>query len=364
MQGVNVRQRARDIVALLTDDRRLQEEREKAAKNQNKYKGMSSGSMGYGGGGGGGGYGSNSSSYDNYGGSSGRSGGFGNSSSFSSSREAGGTTSSPPSISPRPAPAAPAVGLVGVPEEGALDPVEATRRRIAALKAQGALPDGGSGAGSGGGAVEEGGAGLDSPKRPKKKLSDVKVNPAISAALGKTGLLSPPMPGAGSAAGKPAAAGAGTPSAFDLLGDLEGPTPAPAAEAAGAAAKDDDWDAFTAAPGTSSSAAHSQPAAAPAAAAGSDWAAFTSAPAAPAAAPAKVRPLRKQMGRGRPRQGGHLIMYCHACARWCTPWFAGSGWSCALHRIHCTWLPCCTFWHAAVLPKATSGSYPSSRGNP
>eukprot|EP00798_Chlamydomonas_sp_ICE-L_P027197 gene27196-2445_t len=73
--GVNVRQRARDLVTLVNSPQRLSEERIKASKNSGKYKGVSSTDMK------GGGYGGNSGGLgSNTGGLGSNSGGFGSSS--------------------------------------------------------------------------------------------------------------------------------------------------------------------------------------------------------------------------------------------------------------------------------------------
>nr|XP_019964900.1 PREDICTED: clathrin interactor 1-like isoform X1 [Paralichthys olivaceus] len=53
-QGINVRQKVKEMVEFIQDDDRLREERKKAKKNKDKYIGVSSDSMGGGGGGGGG----------------------------------------------------------------------------------------------------------------------------------------------------------------------------------------------------------------------------------------------------------------------------------------------------------------------
>ncbi|CAG08862.1 unnamed protein product, partial [Tetraodon nigroviridis] len=52
-QGINVRQKVKEMVEFVQDDDRLREERKKAKKNKDKYIGVSSDSMGGGGGGGG-----------------------------------------------------------------------------------------------------------------------------------------------------------------------------------------------------------------------------------------------------------------------------------------------------------------------
>lgn len=46
-QGVNVRQRVKELVEFVQDDDRLRDERKKAKKNKDKYIGVSSDSMGY-----------------------------------------------------------------------------------------------------------------------------------------------------------------------------------------------------------------------------------------------------------------------------------------------------------------------------
>lgn len=76
-EGINVRNRAKLLVELVSDTERIKEEREKARQNRNKYGGVSAqeARMGGGftagggfrsGGGGGGDYGSNSSRYDDF----------------------------------------------------------------------------------------------------------------------------------------------------------------------------------------------------------------------------------------------------------------------------------------------------------
>lgn len=50
-QGINVRQKVKEMVEFVQDDDRLREERKKAKKNKDKYIGVSSDSMGGGGGG-------------------------------------------------------------------------------------------------------------------------------------------------------------------------------------------------------------------------------------------------------------------------------------------------------------------------
>lgn len=45
-QGINVRQKVKEMVEFVQDDDRLREERKKAKKNRDKYIGVSSDSMG------------------------------------------------------------------------------------------------------------------------------------------------------------------------------------------------------------------------------------------------------------------------------------------------------------------------------
>jgi epsin len=233
-----------------------------AAKNKAKYTGVSSSSMRYGGFGAGGSSGTTGSystsrdyASDSFGssamgtGSHGSSGAYGGSSGSSYIRSISG--------------GAGAAAATATPDSNAAtgsDPVEATRQRIARLKAEGALPtpDGDSPVGPG---LEDG----LSPKSKPKKLSEIKINPAISATFAKGGLAPPPHSGAKSSSTAAAASG------IDLLGDLDGPAPA-AAKAGGL----DEWDGFASAPASQSGA--TAPAAAAATTGGDDWAAFDSAP--------------------------------------------------------------------------------------
>lgn len=145
---------------------------------------------------------------------------------------------------------------------GGGDPVEATRARIARLKAEGALPGAADGDSPVGPGFEPGADGL-SPKKGPKKLSEIKINPAISATFAKGGLAPPPSSSSGvKFTSQNGGAAAAPSSGIDLLGDL---TDVPAAAAKASA---DDWDGFA-----------SAAVAAPSAAAGGDeWAAFDSAP--------------------------------------------------------------------------------------
>lgn len=69
--GLSVRERAKQVIELLHDDKRIKIEREKAKTNRDKYVGVGNEGRGqYGGGqygGGGGGYGGGHDSYDSYG---------------------------------------------------------------------------------------------------------------------------------------------------------------------------------------------------------------------------------------------------------------------------------------------------------
>lgn len=46
-QGVNVRQKVKELIEFVQDDDRLREERKKAKKNKDKFVGVSSDSMGF-----------------------------------------------------------------------------------------------------------------------------------------------------------------------------------------------------------------------------------------------------------------------------------------------------------------------------
>jgi epsin len=267
-----------------------------AAKNKSKYTGVSSSAARYGGFEGG-----SSSSSSRYGGfeggsSSSKYGGF----EGGSSNAYGGGSSSSYGHDSGSGAAAAAAGSSGE----AADPVEATRQRIARLKAEGAIAAGAAGGsaaegGSSGGAPLEGG--LDSPggaERKPKKLSDIKINPAISAMFAKTvsqmHRTQPPTPSCGRIdldakgglapppASSASAAAANSSSGIDLLGDLDGPAPA----AAGAA---DEWDGFASAPAAGAAGIGAK---APAAAAGDEWASFESAPAASSQRQHQVSKLR------------------------------------------------------------------------
>jgi hypothetical protein len=168
--------------------------------------------------------------------------------------------------------------------------MEATRRRIAKLKAEGALPDASSTGAPAGAAIALGldDGSLESPRKAKKKLSDVRINPAISATFAKPGLLSPPTGGGLYRSPSPAAAAAAAakpPAAsIDLLGDLD---ESPAAPVSSGAA-DSEWDSFTAAPVPAASAAAVASVSQANTAGDDDWNAFNAAPP-PAAAKVLMR---------------------------------------------------------------------------
>lgn len=246
-QGINVRQRAKELMNLVSSPERIKQEREKAQKNAGKYIGVSStGAARSFSGGLSGNY--NGTSSNSYGGS-GSIGGSG------SGGDAYGRETA------------------GNDEE---DPFEATRRRIERLKAEGAvatMPEAQTAVGSGDGSGEAG-------RKGPKKLSDVKVNPAIVAAFSKPGFMPAPPQAAPKAVGgasadflsfggaAPATSSAKAADAFDLLAGLDVPTPAPAPSSQ---ATSSDWDAF----GSLSSGR--APAAPPApAAADADWSGFAS----------------------------------------------------------------------------------------
>ncbi|GIL88365.1 hypothetical protein Vretimale_15048 [Volvox reticuliferus] len=220
--GINVRQRAGELAALVCNTDRVRQEREKAARNANKFKGVSSSDVR----GGFGGFGSNN--YTNSGGSGGGgygysgfgSGGFGGGSGAGGLRSQGfGSTESvhvPNSLHSRTGSGsnlAAGTGLSGRREEGvgsrtaggggeeAEDPFEATRKRIERLKAEGALQEPPA-AGAPPGLADPASASAKAPK----KLSDVKINPAVAATFASISIptsnsgsnlvkLAPPPPG-------------------------------------------------------------------------------------------------------------------------------------------------------------------------
>mmetsp|Transcript_8424 Transcript_8424/g.21033 ORF Transcript_8424/g.21033 Transcript_8424/m.21033 type:complete len:569 (-) Transcript_8424:387-2093(-) len=362
-QGINVRQRAGELAALLSNSARLQQEREKARQNAGKYKGVSAadmmsgrGGFGSGGGGGGGSYGSGGGGGYSSGGYGSAGGGYGN----ASSGYGASATDSPSTGAKHGHNRTGSSGLGGVGSSafgsaGASarnaagtdeDPFEATRKRIEQLKATGSIDDefgsprgqgttGASGAGAAAAAgnthIVPGSINMDASanlfpeakaRAGPKKLSEVKVNPAIAAAFGvvtpasSTGSLPTLAPPPGSSRGGAPAAPSASSSATDLLGQLEVPTP-PAGQSRAdsvqhshtnsAAAAAIDWDALTvaapaapAAPaidlllGADAAPALAPPARAvappPAAALDDPFAAFPVAPA-PAPAPAPAAPV-------------------------------------------------------------------------
>ncbi|GLI71657.1 hypothetical protein VaNZ11_016938 [Volvox africanus] len=196
--GINVRQRAGELAALVCNTERVRQEREKAARNANKYKGVSSsdvrggfgglGSTNYssssgGGGGGGGGYGYSGFGGGGFGGGTGgfQGQGFGTTESVHKPNSLHNRTGSGSNHSA-------GTGPSGRREEGggfrtagggaeeAEDPFEATRKRIERLKAEGALQEPPA-AGAPPGLADPASASAKIPK----KLSDVKINPAVAA---------------------------------------------------------------------------------------------------------------------------------------------------------------------------------------
>ncbi|GAX79430.1 hypothetical protein CEUSTIGMA_g6871.t1 [Chlamydomonas eustigma] len=204
-QGVNVRQRAKEIVMLINSPQRLQEEREKAIRNAGKYKGVSADDMRHGGGisggggyssggfgasggfsssqsqskgygnNGGGGYGSSSTGFGNNGGSSyGIAGAGSGGSGMGGGYGGAGTVDEYVDKSNPFGPSGYEQPKSGVDPE---DPFEATRKRIERLKAEGSLPD----LPRDPAPIEISGTLIDPPnsdaKKAPKKLRDVKVDP-------------------------------------------------------------------------------------------------------------------------------------------------------------------------------------------
>ncbi|CAL8467709.1 g7247 [Coccomyxa elongata] len=226
--GLNVRQRAKELVALVNDPERMRAERQKAKANEAKYTGVSSDDL--------------------------RSGGFGAKSSTGFGSGSLGTLSAGSSTKYRAGGGLGGSGF-GSDSRGTLyddydetsrnididkkDPKEATRERIERLKREGVVDPDDPGAippartpalKPGRIAVSE--AKAEEPRGPKK-LSDVKVNPSIAASLGQL-----PVPAAGSTNSTTLAAqSTPAPAAADLLLQLDGPAP-------GGAAEDSSWNAF------------------------------------------------------------------------------------------------------------------------
>lgn len=280
--GINVRQRAGELASLVSNIDKVKAERERAAKNAGKYKGVSSsdvrsgtfsagnggfgsGTGGFGSSSGGFGYGSSgfgtgSGSGGGYGsaggggyGSSGASGANGSTSAYDPSPikgEASGKLSVPKhSASSGSLPSAP-TGLAsgGAAGAGATlgeeDPFEATRKRIERLRAEGALPEPPT-APLPPGLMDPAAAG-----KVPKKLKDVKINPAVAATFAN---LSVTPASSTNSLGKltaPTAPSSTNNSALDLLADLEVPPPQQL-QAAASTEGNTDWDAFGAAPASS-----------------------------------------------------------------------------------------------------------------
>lgn len=267
--GVNVRHRAKELLALVNSPERVREEREKAKANRAKYVGVSAsemrsggfgrGSSSFGGGsssGFGGGAGSTQRTFGSSGLGGGSSGFGGGSTSFGRAGRGSSWDDAEEDyhyISKR---AAAAEG--SSPDPTAPDPVAATRARIDALR----LSHGSSRA-----EAEE------KAEQQRKRLTDVKVNPKIAASLGLKVVAPPPTaapPAAAAPAHQPTAAGQ------DLLGGLDDLSPPPAQSGVVAAAPEVDllaslapapaepvtagsggWDAFADQAGVSATAAPS-----------------------------------------------------------------------------------------------------------
>ncbi|KXZ52415.1 hypothetical protein GPECTOR_9g459 [Gonium pectorale] len=304
-QGINVRQRAGELALLVSNTDRVRQEREKAARNANKYKGVSSsdarfggfgggaghGSSGYGSGGGGyGGYGGGSGGYGSGGGFGSGSGGFGGSSSDrpqgygstesvhrpgihhgrSGSGSGGGNAFAPSTSVPQPplrdgSSRSASAGPTGGSGEEADDPFEATRKRIERLKAEGQLQEQ-MATSAPPGLVDPAASGSKAPK----KLSDIKINPAVAATFANIALApsssgsgsypfanfaSAPVPAPARAPGPP---GAGLDAMFGVgggTGASKPPTATSTAPGTRAPLPLDDFADFGAAPSTSTSSA-------------------------------------------------------------------------------------------------------------
>ena len=214
LQGINVRHRATEILELVSNRERLEEERNKAAENKAKYTGVSAAQMRSG-------YGFGNAPSNRTGGfdraalerpgqprSEGfRSGGFGSSRGHVVSMDSSRTS---PPLTTSSSFGSDAMSGLGRRDE---DPIVATQDRIAKMKlqeAKAAMPQKK--------AADEG-----SKSTGKKKLSDVRANPKIAKSLGlklPTGSAQKPKNESTKPAGMPEA---GT-SDLDLLGTLEVPS--------------------------------------------------------------------------------------------------------------------------------------------
>ncbi|KAF5834649.1 hypothetical protein DUNSADRAFT_8573 [Dunaliella salina] len=229
-QGINVRQRAGEIVNLLSSHDRIMAERQKARQTAEKYRGLSSTDVARGG------LGSSSYSSSSYASSGVGSGWGGRPNGGGADGGSYSKMSSSTSLRAQPP-----------PEDE--DPFEATRRRIQQLRASN--PSASPSLDRAASQAEQftpasGSIDMDaSPnlfpemnKAGPKKLSEVKVNPAIAAALGGMSLKQSPSKqastGAFPASGAPAAAPSAPPSAIDLLGDDFQPEPVATASHASA----------------------------------------------------------------------------------------------------------------------------------
>ncbi|KAJ9515479.1 hypothetical protein QJQ45_016481 [Haematococcus lacustris] len=305
-QGVNVRQRARDVAALLSDPSRIQVERAKARSNAGKYIGVSAADMTRGGGAYGGSSSArshhtpSSSGYDSPSSVSGRGGGSHlQDQAYSGSQGlAGSAFAAEASVKPGHQRTM-SLGMLAIGHASSLgslagreggsaggggveDPFEATRRRIERLKQQTSTPNSPAlathmDASFEGGAPLTGGINMDaspnlfpdnSKVRPgPKRLSEVKVNPAIAAAFGglaitpdastarapKVPLPPPPLPTPSHTEPVPQPVQQSSHPIIDLLDALPPSAapalqPQPAAAAAAAAQPQVEWDAFAEAP--------------------------------------------------------------------------------------------------------------------
>ncbi|KAK9795194.1 hypothetical protein WJX73_002511 [Symbiochloris irregularis] len=232
--GLNVRQRAKEITALVGDAERMRAERAKAKANETKYTGVSSDDMrGSGGGGGfrkqssfssGGGFGTGGYSSGGLGSLGG--GGLGAGKGLGSGSRPYGNDRYDDSVGDdhdyshiR------AADPMHSDAQSMSDAVAETQKRIAALRHD-TPPRSDSNE-----SAKLAAAGKAAPEaKAPKKLSEVKVNPSIAAAFGAGGRLPSPAPPAAAssqaAATKAPAAAAG--GFTDLLGGLDSHAPAPA----------------------------------------------------------------------------------------------------------------------------------------
>lgn len=230
MQGINIRHRATEIIDLVSNPTRLQEERRKAAENKAKYTGVSGSQMRAGGPG----FGNAPSR--------GTSGGFNRSSLIrpgdanrenrsSSGFDGFGSQAGGRFRDERPSePVGAQLEFDDSP--GSQDVVRATQARIASMKLsekkfQSPTSDSG-----------------EQKKPPGKKLSDVKANPKIAASLGLK--VPSPQSKASRNVGKQDAPVEKEEDVFDLLGQLDTPVPETDNFNNGQQADQDEWNPFEA----------------------------------------------------------------------------------------------------------------------